>query len=286
MNCVSEQKSYFELVDSAKLSVRTYSRTHKHSDCEIICVLSGNVSVTLSPSGKVIRLSKGDLAVVPAGVLHSVEKSQPLSVFVSLKIDLSNGGRNDITYCFDNAVRCVAAERPAELSVTADKKQEVPFDRLFRQCIDEKENSRWGANALIELMICRVLVQIVRRWINAGVVDDSVLSKNKKVGIYTVCEYINSHFDEQIRVEALAELCSMSYTHFARRFKELYGRTCKEYIERVRIEKAKELLISTNHDLSFISQELGFSDCSHLIRIFKKNEGITPKQYRVSEKRK
>lgn len=287
MNDVSEQKSYFELVDSAKLSVRAYSRNHKHSDCEILCVLSGNVSVTVQPQGKCIKLSKGDVLVIPQGVLHIIEKDHSLSVFASLKVDASDvRSRNSIVTAFGSALNAVSAEYANAVLISADAIRKTPFDKLFRICIEEKEKAAWGYRHVEEMLILNILVGIVRHWKKIGAVDDGELSSGRSVSIYSVCDYIESHFDEQDRVETLAKMCGMSYTHFARKFKELYGEPCKGYIEKVRIKKAKQLLLETNHDLSFISQELGFSDCSHLIRIFKRYEGITPKQYRVREKRK
>ncbi|MGN1090834.1 MAG: helix-turn-helix domain-containing protein [Huintestinicola sp.] len=50
--------------------------------------------------------------------------------------------------------------------------------------------------------------------------------------------------------------------------------------------KAEELLLFTDYDLNYISQETGFSDCSHLIKSFKKYRGITPKQFRMKKSSK
>ena len=77
-----------------------------------------------------------------------------------------------------------------------------------------------------------------------------------------------------------SEKCNMSYSGFAAKFHDLYGMTCKEYIEKMRIFKAEEYLLFTDNDLAFISEKTGFADTSHFIRIFKKHRGITPKQFR------
>lgn len=287
MNYTSEQKSCFELADSVKLSVRNYSRNHKHSECEIICALSGSVSVSVPPHGRSVKLSKGDLVVIPQGVVHSIGKDNPLAVFASLRIDVSDvKSRSDVLTAFGRAVNAVSLRRSNALMIASDSKSKMPFDKLFRVCIDETESTAWGYRTSTELLVSHILIGIVRHWIKSGCIDENALSAGQTVSIYSVCEYIEGHFDEQLRVENISSLCGMSYTHFARKFKEIYGEPCKGYIEKVRIKKAKQLLLDTNHDLSFISQELGFSDCSHLIRIFKKYEGVTPKQYRVREKRK
>ena len=65
-----------------------------------------------------------------------------------------------------------------------------------------------------------------------------------------------------------------------KKFKELYGISCKEYICRVRIAKVEHYLRFTNEDLTYVSQETGYSDCSHMIKEFKAVKGITPGKYR------
>ena len=98
---------------------------------------------------------------------------------------------------------------------------------------------------------------------------------------FSVLEYIDLHSSENINIEELASKCGMCYSNFAKQFKAQYGKTCKEYIEFVRICKADTLLLYTDRTLDYISQETGFTDSSHFIRTYKKIRGITPKQRRI-----
>lgn len=72
----------------------------------------------------------------------------------------------------------------------------------------------------------------------------------------------------------------MSYSHFAKLFLENYGRSCKEYIKYIRLNKAQDLLVNSDLDIDYIAQETGFYDSSHFIRQYKSWRGITPKQER------
>ena len=78
----------------------------------------------------------------------------------------------------------------------------------------------------------------------------------------------------------LARMCHMSYSNFAKVFWENYGRSCKEYIQYIRLNKAQNLLLNPDFDLDYIAQETGFCDCSYFIRQYKKWRGITPGQER------
>ena len=93
--------------------------------------------------------------------------------------------------------------------------------------------------------------------------------------------YISQHYQEDLSVAELAEKFHMSYSYFAAIFKEYYGQTCKEMVLTVRLQKAEDLLQFTDFDLTYISQETGFCDCSHFIKAFKQKYGVTPRKYRM-----
>ena len=93
-------------------------------------------------------------------------------------------------------------------------------------------------------------------------------------------ETYKENMSSNIKVTEIADICGMSYSYFAKKFLSVYGKTCKEYMEDMRIYKVEEFLAFTDFDLTYISQETGFSDCSHMIKSFKKHHGTTPKQFR------
>jgi AraC-like DNA-binding protein len=81
-------------------------------------------------------------------------------------------------------------------------------------------------------------------------------------------------------VSELAELYNMSEGHFIRQFKFYTGHTPLEYRAMKRIELAKSLLSGTDMSVSDISESLGFDDPLYFSRVFKKNTGISPREYR------
>ena len=124
-------------------------------------------------------------------------------------------------------------------------------------------------------------MHLIRIWRTCGFNTDKAVSRPAETdSIHAVTAYIDAHAGEALRVEDLADMCNMSYSYFAKNFKRHYGRSCKEYIEFIRVNKAVDLLLFTDFDLSYISQETGFSDSSHLIKTFRKWKGVTPKQFK------
>ena len=99
-----------------------------------------------------------------------------------------------------------------------------------------------------------------------------------------VLEYIHAHFTEQMSIDMLASLAKQSRFHFIRSFKSATGQTPYQYVLLLRIGKAKELLLRSTTTVTDISFALGFSSPSQFFRIFAKQVGATPEQYRVKSR--
>jgi len=98
--------------------------------------------------------------------------------------------------------------------------------------------------------------------------------------IMTAQNCLEKNFKDDISVEALAADRGMSPRNFSRRFKLATGDTPSYYLQRVRIELAKDLLTNTDKHITNIAFDIGYNDSSYFSRIFKKQLGILPKQYR------
>jgi AraC-like DNA-binding protein len=91
-----------------------------------------------------------------------------------------------------------------------------------------------------------------------------------------VCEYIESHLQENIALEVLAEIAQLSVHHFARAFRQSLGTPPHNYIVQRRVEHAQQLLRNTDLPLSEIAIVAGFTDQSHLSRHFRTITGVSP----------
>jgi transcriptional regulator of acetoin/glycerol metabolism len=98
-----------------------------------------------------------------------------------------------------------------------------------------------------------------------------------------VCDYIEGHLDEKIRLDGLAALAGLSTDHFARAFHRSVGVPPHMYLLRRRLEEVDHMLRETHAPLSEIALATGFSDQSHLARHFRRWAGMSPRQARWSE---
>ena len=85
--------------------------------------------------------------------------------------------------------------------------------------------------------------------------------------------------------QTLAARCSISYPWFAKRFHDYFGISCKQCIEKLRVETVEQYLTYSDLDLKTISQKTGYTDCSHMVKDFRRMNGMTPGQYRSLMKR-
>jgi len=96
--------------------------------------------------------------------------------------------------------------------------------------------------------------------------------------------YIQTHYGKPLRVEELARISSLSVYQFERRLKRVFQLTAGQFITKVRIEAACDLLRSTEQSIVDIAMDCGFYDQSAFARQFKATTGLTPTEYRARAK--
>ncbi|PGU10156.1 AraC family transcriptional regulator [Bacillus cereus] len=99
--------------------------------------------------------------------------------------------------------------------------------------------------------------------------------------IYKVQDYIESHIDDPLSIEELAEVAGFSKFHFHRIFKGIVDEPLSRYVNRLKLERATNLLTyRTDMTITDIAYHFGFTDSAVFSRTFKSHYGISPSQYR------
>ena len=105
-----------------------------------------------------------------------------------------------------------------------------------------------------------------------------VSSESRRV--LKVKDYINTHINDELRLEQLANLVGMTPTAFSRFFKLRTGKTFSEYIIDIRLGHAARLLLDTTDSVSEICWDCGFNTLSNFNRLFRKRKGCSPTEFR------
>ncbi|WP_276356004.1 response regulator [Cohnella caldifontis] len=95
--------------------------------------------------------------------------------------------------------------------------------------------------------------------------------------------YIHANFDKDLTMAVVSNHVSLNYSYFSERFKEYTGESFTNYLKKVRIGKAKELLAQTNDRVYEISRKVGFDNPKQFNRVFRESEGITAMEFRQKQ---
>jgi two-component system response regulator YesN len=99
--------------------------------------------------------------------------------------------------------------------------------------------------------------------------------------IYEAKAFIDNHFtNSNLMLNDVADRINLSPSHFSVVFSSEIGESFKDYLTRIRIERAKELLRTTNLKCSEIAYQSGYNDPQYFSHVFKKNTGLPPQQFR------
>ena len=113
-------------------------------------------------------------------------------------------------------------------------------------------------------------------------------SAGKKTGgemlTQSALAYIESHYKERFSLQAMAGELFVNGSYLLRVFKKYTGFTPLAYHNHVRCERAKELLSNTRECVSDIGEAVGFVSSAHFSHVFKKTEGCTPTEYRITNR--
>ena len=261
-------------------------QSHWHYFMEIIYMINGTALMNCDEQSFVAE--SGDMVLFLPHQVHSIYAVASMSLkYYVLKFDVgqlassvSDFGSKAAIH-FPSMFRAAKGNPAATLFFRADEMNDFPVKELFQRGCIEMQNQEYGYWLMMQSYLNTLLTFVLRRWRENGFdTEQAILRAPEEENIYFITEYIDAHIQETLKVEDLAKLCNMSYSYFAKSFREMYGQSCKKYVEFIRLCKAEELLLFTNHDMNYISQETGFSDCSHFIKAFKAKYGMTPRKYR------
>ena len=147
---------------------------------------------------------------------------------------------------------------------------------LFKEMISELQTRKVGFQELL-VMYLRQIFLLAQR---------SRLEQKPTVSSYLVEEmenarrYFNEHYNEAISIEEFALSRSMSVSWFLRNFKQVTGMSPMHYILTNRINTAVSLLETTDYNVAEISAIVGYENPMYFSRLFKKQKGVSPTEYR------
>ncbi|MFQ3228904.1 arabinose operon transcriptional regulator AraC [Reinekea sp.] len=239
------------------------------------------INITVSGGGLVFpntenerTVTKGDMMIIPTGAVHDYGRHPDYHNWYHRWVFF----RPRATWYewLDWTDKC------SNVGFLSPRKQKSEglistIDELF-QSID---NTCHQNSMLSEELSLNLLEQIL---IRCRVLDNSKPMSPIDPRILRACQFIHENIARELSIDELAQVACMSQSRFSHLFKKQKDVSVRQWIEDQRIALARQLLITTDLAINQVAQYLGYQDALYFSRVFKKNLGESPREFRQSQR--
>ncbi len=243
-----------------------FKSIHQHDCYELYYLEEGEIVYYIDDG--IYPARKGDFVLIPPGKAHKTLPHRSLAhtrILIYLAPDFLQETAKDYPALYD-----------AFDSVLITTGNRQTSQRLLEGLL--KEDAGEKNPVMIRAILTELLVNLERWSRREPAISAERNGAERKV--QEIVGYLDKHFKEDVSLGALAERFYMNPTYLSRIFRRGTGMTYSEYLIRCRIREAVFLLNNTDKKIMEIASETGFHSDNHFCKIFRKQMGTSPKQFR------
>lgn len=222
----------------------------------------------LSIESEMVEVHAGDLIIINSNIGHTMYLDKDIANIKYFGFGIES---ISIAGLVDDAAKAI------NYFHIDNRDKSLKFEDYFEDIYNEYKGNDIFSNSLANAVASTLVINLLRKYRKSITVKH-----NKKINrqIDYIKSYIDTNYNEDIKLEDLSSMAYMNKFHLISEFKQSYRITPIEYLILKRIEISKNLLISTNHTMEEISALVGFNSQSYFNQVFKKKVGQTPSQFR------
>ena len=154
------------------------------------------------------------------------------------------------------------------------------FLKCCEEIVTEQSNAKYNYHLMLKSLVMKLLIIISREiYDDKGEIlssDISFKSPEKKILIKNITDYFEKNYMKDISLNTLSKNMYLSPVYISKVFKELMGDSPINYLIKIRLSKAKELLENERLPIKTVAKMVGYDDPYYFSKLFKKNYGIPP----------
>ncbi|MCI8557654.1 MAG: AraC family transcriptional regulator [Lachnospiraceae bacterium] len=154
----------------------------------------------------------------------------------------------------------------------------LDYARIFKQMIHELQRCQTHYPEVLTLLLRQLFILIHRQLTREHTRKNDYLDAEMSLAM----QFFNDNYNTEVNIEEYASARGMSVSWFIRSFKQYTHTTPMQYIVSRRITNAQMLLETTNYNITEIGQIVGYDNPLYFSRIFRKQKGMSPSDYRKS----
>ncbi len=249
-------------------------QTHFHSDIEIVIPLRGDVMITASNQRNLVK--RGEFFIINRSEAHSLVRTDTSNMLLVLQFSPN--------FCRDyypQLSRCRILQHHVAREQNAKLYGELlsNFEYMFK-CIGEKKE---GYQLSLMGSLNNIAAAIVRYGKYENQSHEKKSSEEKlRLRLAGIIDYIQKNYTHNISLAELAQRENLDMTYLSHFIKDKLGVTFREYVNRLRLERAADLVANTGMRMIDICIDCGYSDYRYLNKAFLQEFNMTPAQMRES----
>lgn len=238
----------------------SYFPLHWHEHAEIHFMLEGSAQIRCG--SKIINFNKNDCVVINSNELH---EGMPGPNYKCFKFKLAPSFFHNKYFVFENYIH-----------------NETVTDLMYK-IIELYQNTDAVSAFKVKSYMYQLATFLCENCIDKNQ-NYMTPSKEQITKMNAVASYMCTNYASVISTQELANKSHYNYSHFCHVFKEVFGISANRYLLNIRLSKASSLLMTTDMNITEIASVTGFSDSNYFARVFKKENGLSPTEFRNSNK--